>query len=429
MRVREIVSCNKENMNTYCLNLHEKYAPNWGVWECARELYANAKDAAPNDMEIRTIDANTLQIYTPTIPNIAELFIIGCGSKSQEDTNIGQFGEGLKLSALAATRKHGGSLTIQLPDKTITFAIREHFGQQVLFADVEEVDNDKGCLCTLVMTGAGYVLNGKTLDNDDSHFIAKDPASPIQIFCKGIWITALDVKDALFSYNLNDIELNRDRSHAEPYSIRSAIGRLLNDTMNHTLADDLIHNGHCWEADSCIDRWNMSLTAKASLASAMYRKYGEKVVLNTGGDTATAAEELGYTVVHLGDGLREALVGKIPLDSEVLARQSSLTEIAPRGEHLLMIEECHRLTTIVNIPTTIKLFADKVGDILGKADIDTQTIWLNERLFHTDNRFERIRTVIHELAHIQSGASDVSRTFENALDLIGGQLALIALDK
>jgi hypothetical protein len=416
-------------MNSYCLNLHEKYAPNWGVWECARELFANAKDASPDEMEVHTIDANTLQIYTPTVPNIAELFIIGCGSKSQEDSNIGQFGEGLKLTALVATRKHGGSLTIQLPDQTITFAIREHFGQQVLFADVDDTTNDEGCLCTLVMTGAGYVLNGKVLEDAESHSIPKDPASPVQIFCKGIWIAALDVKDALFSYNLNDIELNRDRSHADPYSIRTAVARLLDDTMDDEMANQLIHNGHSWESDACVNRWNLSTPSRDALASAMFRKYGEKVVLNTGPDSATAAEELGYKVVHLGDGVREALVGKVPLDSEVLARQSGLSEVAPRGRHIEMLDECNKLITMVNVPAAIKLFADTVGGILGKADTDTQTIWLNERLFHTDNRFERIRTVIHELAHIQSGGSDISRSFENSLDLIGGQLAIIALDK
>jgi hypothetical protein len=115
-------------VQSYSLNLHERYAPEWGVWECAREIFANAKDAAPNDMKVQSPNANTLEIFTPTAPDIAELFIIGCGSKTPTDETIGQFGEGLKLTALAATRKLGGSLSIQLDRKLVTFALREHFG-------------------------------------------------------------------------------------------------------------------------------------------------------------------------------------------------------------------------------------------------------------------------------------------------------------
>jgi len=416
---------------TYCLNLHERYAPEWSAWECARELFANAKDAAADTMTVSSPDANTLEIWTPTVPDIAELFIIGCGSKSPDDTAIGQFGEGLKLTALASTRIPNGSLTVRLPNEMITFAIREHFGQQVLFADVIDSEPFEGCLCTLTMTGAGFALNGKIIEGEESHTIPKAPKAEVQIFCKGVWICSVNADQALFSYNLNDLPLNRDRSHANPSLIEASVGRLIIDKLTDTLADQLIAWPFSWEAVKGLYHayYSCSVEKHQMLADAFIRKYGEKGVLHTDKAFAAEAESFGYKAVGLGQGLQMCLSGYVPSDVEVLGTARTLTEVAIKPDWTPRLAELDKLSVILDFPNvTVKIFADQARDLVGKAVWDDQIIWLNERLLHTDNRFLRVQTFIHELAHLQSRAGDATRVFENALDLFGGKLALRVLD-
>lgn len=415
---------------SYCLNLHERYSPEWGVWEVARELFANAKDAAPGTMTITSPDANTLAIYTPTEPDIAELFIIGCGSKAPGGDDIGQFGEGVKLAALAATRS-SGSLTIRLAAKTIRFELKDHFGQRVLFANVAPSDPFVGCLCTLSMEGGGYALNGKIIEGAESHTIAKSPDLPAQIFCKGIWICAMDVKRSLFSYNLNTVTLNRDRSHADPWSIKHSVGSLLVKQMTDTLAERLVNEPDSWESDQCLTAmiWTCPDAVKATLAAAVFRVHGEKAVLLTDPTAANRASAQGWNPVMVGEGLRALLDGHVPTDVVVIGRGVKPQSVPFRPEWSAMHDELMSLAAMLDATSVfIDTYADQRGDVVGQADMATRTVWLNERLWHRDNRFERIRTFVHELAHLQSGGADVSAQFESSLDLIGGKLAILLLD-
>jgi hypothetical protein len=415
---------------SYCLNLHERYAPNWEAWECARELYANAKDAAPDDLIVNSPNANTLEIFTPTVPDLAELFIIGCGSKSPLDESIGQFGEGLKLTALAASRMSGSSLTLRLSEKVITFAIKEHFGQRVLFAEIGEAEPFEGFQCTLVMKGAGFALNGKVIDGDKSRWFLKNPSDNVQIFCKGVWICSLDEKDALASYNLNDLILNRDRSHADPWSIRNAIGSLLIDKMDAETATHLIDNPRSWEVEKCLSAiWHFPKKAVDMLHDAFRRVHGEKAVLSTDPAMAKRVREHGFKPVGLGDGLVKALGSLVQTDIDFLSHEESLEALPQRPEWSRSFAELIRLADILGLGSvSINVYSDKYGDMVGRADHKARVIWLNERLFNEHNRFERVRTFVHELGHIQAGGGDATVTFENSLDLIGGKLALLVLD-
>lgn len=79
-------------LSRYSLNLSTRYASEWGSWEVARELICNAIDASPEGMKVDVQGSDTLIVTTPTVPNVAELFVIGEGSKAPGGKTIGQFG-------------------------------------------------------------------------------------------------------------------------------------------------------------------------------------------------------------------------------------------------------------------------------------------------------------------------------------------------
>lgn len=418
----------------YCLNLHEKYAPNWGVWEVVRELYANAKDAAPDTMAINATQPDILTIDTPTVPDIAEMLIIGHGSKTSGDASIGQFGEGFKLAALAATRS-GGRIIARIPGKRIGFAIDDHLGENVLFAVVTEIADDEfeGFRVQLEMVGADKALNGKVIAGTESSILSKqDEMGPTKIFCKGIWISDLDEKDTLFHYNLNDLTLNRDRSHADPFSIRHAIGCLLSQKMTPELATKLITYPTSWESQRCLDaaEYSFSEASRGMLGEAFRSMHGTDAVLATDVRASLSARELGHQVITVGDGLRNLLAVEVITDVRVVAGRFEFDELENRDEWVGPISELRTLSNLVGIRDfAIKVFADTAGDVMGKAVHAGKVMWLNERLMSPDSRLELIRTFLHELAHLQSGAADATRSFEAGMDLLLGKLALIILNQ
>lgn len=423
-----------ELIGLHCLNLHERYAPSWGTWECAREIYSNAIDASSEGMKIRTKNANTLEISTPTVPDVAQLFVIGCGSKNDQDENIGQFGEGLKLAALVATRHPEGSLTLQLPNVKIEFSLRPHLGAPVLFAEaLPSKSRKQKYSVTLKLPGAGNVLNGKIIDGSTDRWIDKSASEKPQIYCKGVWICDYDISNALFSYNLNSININRDRCHADPWPLRTNVADTLLSEMDDRMADRLISFPLSWEAEECLPTRDYNFTTAQSqlAADAFRRKHGPNALLETDSSVSQDARNRGIKVVKTGRGLLELLTrGGIKTDYDSMrewAEEMDPVESWP-PEWNAQIEEIKQLATILDVDVSLKIFQDKNSKLLGRASKTESLVWLTESLFGPhSSRLERFRTFIHEVAHVHSRAGDVSRDFENSLDLLAARIALTAL--
>jgi hypothetical protein len=417
---------------THCLNLHENYARNWGVWEVARELYANAQDASPDGLRIESHGPDDVTISTPTVPDIAQLFIIGCGSKDGSAT-IGQFGEGLKLAALVATRNPDASLTLTTPDATIWFEMRPHLGHQVLFAHVTpDGERREGYTARLCMAGAGDVLGGRIIDGKQSRCIPKALDETCRIFCRGVWICDLKAKTSLHSYNLNNLTLNRDRSMAASYAIAREVVTLLNERMDAAMADKIVGNLGAWESKECLDDYHYHVGEGSAkhLAEAFTRRYGPMAVVSTDLKCSNLAAKRGYRPIPMGDGLQRLLCdGGAPRDADMITGAEDLEPVEHFDDDWRpMIEELMALAGMVGVASvTVKVFEDDFST-MGMALPSLNLVWLNRSLMQHDNRFERVRTFLHELAHIASGATDESAGFEVALDSMLASLAIMAID-
>lgn len=415
-------------IDKHCLNLHKKYVANWGVWEVAREIYANALDADPNNMMMSSPDTNTLVIRTTTLPNLAELFIVGCGVKTTEDDNIGQFGEGLKLAALVASKEDYCSLMLRLPNKTITFGFEKMYGEDVLHAYIYEASEFDGYEATLVMPTAGHVMTGRIINGKKSYKIDKAKGSPSQIFCKGIWICNLPEEFGarkLFSYNLNDIKINRDRSMVDTSVVHKEVGNLLIETMDEDLARTLIRHEQSWESQICL-YYSDKIKPEATrlLTQAVKNKYGDGVLLHTREDSSENAIRQGYCVFDADYGLQKHL--DLPLDTSIGSVADGLELIEPNDKQRDMIMSLQNMADFLGFPSLeVLVFKDFEGSLLGLTSLDyRKKLWLNETLFNDHSKLERYRTMIHELGHLHSRANDGSKKFEQSLDLLAGKLGV-----
>ena len=117
--------------------------------------------------------------------------------------------------------------------------------------------------------------------------------------------------------------------------------------------------------------------------------------------------------------------GQVQRASDVLLKSDSLTQVnhdAYRQE----IEELSIVLDWINCgSTSFHVFQDNDRTM---GAYDQHGVWLNENLFTPGMRFERIRTMLHEMGHAKGG-DDATTEFEWSLDYIAAKLAERLLDK
>lgn len=406
-------------MEIYNLNLSIDYCESWGTWEVAREIYANAKDA-DSDFRVESPNKDTLIISTKTVPEFESLLIIGAGSKRNCRETIGQFGEGIKIAALAATRSLGSSLVLRLPDSTVRFEFRSIGGHSVLHAIKEDADTQDGYSCTLIMSGAGSVLENRTRKTQKAEVIRKSELGGTFIFSKGMWICENPNDNVLFSYNLPDISLNRDRSHADPFSIRWEVGKMLMGNMSDWVAEEMLQNPNSFESRDCYLESFANEKAIQCLESAFRKLYGPSAVIATDSDIREKVRAKNMIPVNVGDSVFKVLKDVIPLDIHIIGKSDLLEESFPKYDRDLFA----RLAGYIgmDIPE-IHFFRDQANVPLGQF-IEPNHVWINETMLCRSNDFELIRTFLHEMAHFHSFGRDATRQFESSLDLIATKLAV-----
>jgi len=436
------------------MGLTPNYVPNMGVWEVAREIAANCKDADSNYQRFQNPDdPDFLDFRTSTAPRVAEVILLGCGSSHDDDDKIGQFGEGFKLAALICTRTRASKMTVLLPEHTIEFCFKDIFGETVLHAKVYNMDPAKWqyggntkFVCQVRMKGIRDIMDDRIIDNGaTSHCWARPSNTPTTIFCKGIFICEVANVDSLYNYNLNSLTLNRDRTVATGESLPYGVAGLLLYHMTEDIADELMAAPQCWEVLTCLKSYGTPYNSKPKemLAVAFRKRYGnDAVTAVTKPTTNLLAAARGFDVIHLPEPLA-ALVCDAPLTptdlmaarvrtaSTCLPKDTGFTSIAsPNALYHAELAELAAIMDITQVTAEVCIFNDESKKIDGMCMVNADgcRIWLQEKLFAPGQRLERLRTMFHELAHHRAD-DDATPDFEFTLDLLGGKLACHILDQ
>ena len=411
----------------YSLNLSRKYVPNWGAWEVAREVVCNAMDAAPETMQIVPDGANRLSVTTPTVPGIAELFVIGEGSKAPGGDTIGQFGEGLKMAALAATRS-GGSLVLNLPGKCVTFGFEDVMGVDVLHAHIEANPLfTEGYEAVIEMHGIAFACVGRFLPSRTDGPRDKAHDADMRVYVKGVYIAAMDLQ-SLWDWNLNSLEVNRDRSMVTTFNLTWAIGDWMEDNLTPDMAAQIVAKPDCTEGTKAIKNHkggNCKL-----IADAWRQKHGDRAVIEDDDRQVNKmARREGYTTVKVNESELASLLAYhgVKHASAVLPESYDLESVDP-ARFAAQIAMLRSLDPMIAAPdVTLCVFKNRDDLELGRADDKENRIWLNEQCFLPGNEEKMVMTYLHEIAHVMSRSCDETRRFEYTLTQIAGRLALQAL--
>lgn len=231
------------------LTIDPEYCSSWGFWEGIRELIQNAKDAEDHDnhkMKVRhSTQAQTLTIINDDVSLPANLLLLLGATTKRGSGQRGKFGEGFAIGVLALVRA-GHEVTIYngdevwrpeiaTPDEGHPFEgsrllvfntrklqnVRSEFEVVVNNVSKEVWEVTKKLFLFLQPPKATEVVetwSGKVLLGDEYKGM---------IFSRGIFVTKNE--DVECGYDINNLELDRDRRTVDEWHLKYKLGDIWND--------------------------------------------------------------------------------------------------------------------------------------------------------------------------------------------------------
>lgn len=217
-------------MTTIELPLSRNYVRDWGLTEAVREILQNALDS-PSPMEYAFI-GDTLTIGNRDVTLDPKTLILGTSSKNDDDSKIGQFGEGYKIALLVLARE-GIPVTVRNGDCDWipSFRHSETYGDEVLCIDITPR--------APVMEPHRLEFRLTGLTNNDTNAIydsclhmqpAMDdvietprgrilPSRPNRLYVSGLFVCETDLN---YGYDMRPefLRLDRDRKSVDTFDLK-----------------------------------------------------------------------------------------------------------------------------------------------------------------------------------------------------------------
>lgn len=235
------------------LTITTGYVSNWTTADALRELVANAVDGqergrsnGTGQMEFGLKDGNLTILNRNTVIPV-EAWLHGFSGSRGLDSTIGQFGEGLPNACMVLSR-NGHRIEIYNGDQKWTPQIGRSatFDAELLIIPRRKVKhrNDYTVIISDVSEALWEEVKGRFLALDPEYDpewtircsqwnrskILLDDRYKGRIYCKGVYVQSRE--DISFGYDL-DVELNRDRSIIEEWSLKYKLADALQDAVTN----------------------------------------------------------------------------------------------------------------------------------------------------------------------------------------------------
>lgn len=236
---------------TIVLSISPDYVRHWNtLWEPIRELIQNALDADldgfPMDVKYTTNSKGkgVLHIKNTGITMNRSNLLMGTTSKYGKD-RAGQFGEGFKIAYLCLIRKNYGVWTKVGDERWVPrISPQKVFdGAESMEIDVHPTTYEK--VIHVKVTGVSEadwsMISNRILSMNPPERIYKTHKGDIlldvrykgKLYVRGLYVGEL--KDAMFGYNLTDLELDRDRRVPSSYDIQNQISDVFRNLLERNI--------------------------------------------------------------------------------------------------------------------------------------------------------------------------------------------------
>lgn len=457
---RRDVGLEKEkNMSKVQLSVHKNYVPDWKAWEGIREIVQNAMDEHDKGNPIvveHDVDEEELMIGNSGSELTIKHLLIGFTTKKDDPSSRGEKGEGLDLGILALIRE-GFGVEIETPTEVWTPEIRpseDWGGEEVLFIDVKKRDNRiDGTYITIFNVSEDLwnsikirFLEFNKIEEEsvihDPFFgdLLLDPQYRGKIYVKGIYVQS--DPEMKYGYNLEQVELDRDRRMISSFDLGWATARILSNAVlkrpEHMakIVFNMLNN----ETKDVRGMCGANLNEKVSqLMAAMFeQEHGEAVVPVSSIKDSEDMESCGRKGVMAPRVLREIISTELDTPESVRKESSNTVletyswgDLDEKEQHVMkkvskLIDEalsafrgnnslcrtlqCHELygTEAKSILENTVIVKFRDDNIVGQCNTKTGEIFLSRETL--SNYFVCLKTAIHELGHRISKSSDSSVT-------------------
>lgn len=430
--------------NRIVFPITQDYCLNWDKSTAIRELISNALDT---DTEVNlSYEKSYITIEDKGCGLSKKDLLIGASSSNSIAKAIGNFGEGLKMSALTIARLKG-DLKIETIGFTIKASIMKasNFDANVLVFDLTENDRTEGTKITFKGTKKELeVTKEQFLVFNDKFTKVKDNEEIYSpggyIFVNGVKITTIN---SLYSYNIKGFMgkrlLGRDRNSLNINEASHIFGDMIAETKSDDVIKSILTLSDVSKLESLITRYCYRIKGynKKKWQKIMKEIYENCCLPLGNAEINLVAKDRGLNVlmsissvvrellVYLGmpyadkavkDGDAEYIEDKI-VDIKYLTdferdRWSIVEKMVTKeyGEHIFR-----------KIEISKELSDPHEGYCLGMYSPATDKCYILRDLLSESSPLSRLLGVVsHEITHMETGYSDRTRDFENSLtDTIG----------
>ena len=316
----------------------------WGVWEIIRENAQNARDAhiLGHAMHVSFVpESQTLTFHNDHASIGRETLILGVSTKRGDSASAGEMGEGYKIAAEAAMEHGIGFVMLNGEGERWTFQSgwSDDFNTDLLQIVVEDVDEHDGVTVTLTGVTEEQWLDARSrlrflgdeedeqvhVSNDDGSILIGDDVAG-QLYVKGIWVCKLHGKNWTFGYDLNNVQLDRDRSIPCQYTLNRAIRTVINNSVKDgsMTRDQLweLFRGESEEAKQFNNEYIEQGDAHKAVAARFFEEHGEDAVPFTTPEEQSRAIAAGLKPVFVSNTVKTMLKGHVRnLDDALAERQ------------------------------------------------------------------------------------------------------------
>lgn len=415
------------------------YARNWTVQDAMKEIIANALDTK---QKVKMTVENGLITISDSGEGLSKQNLL-FGSTNKDDSQIGQFGEGLKMASLVLARNNRQFTVVTKGFQYEAVIERDtQFNADVLVVYLNNSRKRKG-------TDITFKGTEQELKSVKTHFLAlndsfKEVGKGIytgggNLFVNGMFIQKID---SIFSYNLVDKDmLNRDRKSVDMEKAKIKMQILLEGLTDKKAIETFLRNSkhHVIEMQMNLSIPNRNRDIWKSVIDKVYPKgcfaigtehdgvaqdRGFKLLINL---PSTIANVLSLCGVKTSDK-----VVTLRGDENIVQKKVDPNSLSTRGKKrwnkaLKLFGQLYS-TRHLNKFEIIETFKDGVetDSIWGLYVPATDNIYILKELIEDADKhtFDTLMgVIIHEQVHRITQAHDRTRAFEMGLSMELGRIA------
>lgn len=416
--------------------ISQDYVPSWGTWECIREAIQNGLDEDERGFPLNISHKNNMLSISNHGANIhAQALILGKTDK-RGSTLRGEHGEGLTLSLLTGARNEM-HIKVLTQDETWQPSIQwsDNYKDNILVVKTRalrqkrdgvevqiKVDKEIWSKTKKLFTKFAGLKDNEILQCDRGSVIL-NPEFRGQIFSKGIYV--MTEPKFSYGYDLKYANLDRDRRVIGDFDLKWEIANILKEagtrypTMFEKVYKLLEDNSKELEYAGP----NFDKGIKDKVVKSFKKKHGDEAIPVRSMDEASRVASIGKKGILVQDTLGRILESSSEINSPSKLGEQLKYSISHfyNWDELEAEEQANLQTAARELNTCIEnLNILDHTTIVDFTDPNHLGHWVEDKIRVARKVLkdykETFHVLLHEEAHLQSGATDGEIGFERSLE-------------